>query len=148
LTELSTTFTFRCPRFRPTPGELDEQHDDYINPGVFAKEAASFIADALNRSGYRVTHVIQEDWGRSVEVEKPDRYFLAVGVGNYDEEERRDETTETHMIFVEPDKSPIRKWFRKIQTEERVMQLVATLRAILEADEGITDVKSGRRGDL
>jgi hypothetical protein len=148
VTTLPTTFTFRCARFKPTRSELDEQHDDYINPGIFAKLAADFIAKELNQNGYKVINNFPEDWGRWVEVDNSDGYFLAVGVANYDVDQSRDGSTETHRIFVEPDKSPIRKWFRKIQTEERVMQLVATLRNILEASEGISEVKSGRTGDL
>ena len=52
------------------------------------------------------------------------------------------------MVFVEPYKSPIRKWFRKIDTEERVMQLVAALGRIIDADPEITEVKSGKKGDF
>jgi hypothetical protein len=149
VTELATTFTFRCARFKPTPGELDENnHDDYLDSGFFSKEVADFIASGLSRYGYKVIDNFVDDWGRWVTVDNPDGCFLSVGIGNYDSEQERDLTTQTHMVFVKPYKSPIRKWFRKIDTEERVMQLVAALGTILDADPEITEVKLGKKGDF
>ena len=141
--KLSTDISFRCPRFKPTPGELDEAHDEYINPGVFAKAAADFIAHELARMDYKVSGIIQEDWGRWVELDNPDGYFLAVGIANYDPDNHRDHDNDTHRLFVEPDKSPVRKWFRKIDTEARVMKLFSDIRQILEKDSGISDIKVG-----
>ena len=142
--KIETQFTFESANFKPTAGELDEKHDDYINPGVFAKEAASFIAAGLVEHGHRVKDNFCEDWGRWVEVENPDGYFLAVGVANFELEGLRNDKSTGHRAFVEPNKSPITKFFfKKIDTEARVKKLVADLKAILEAEPSISNVTFG-----
>jgi hypothetical protein len=141
--KLQTDVTFRCPRFKPTPGEIDENHEDFINPGVFAKQAASFLAKELAGKGYTVRGIVSEDWGCWVQVDNPDKYFLAVGIANYDDDRFRAFETETHRLFIEPDKSPVRRWLKKIDTEERVMLLLSHVLQILEADDGITDIQVG-----
>jgi len=123
-------------------GELDAKSEDFINPGVFAKEAADFIAEGLTKAGWVVKDNFTEDWGRWVEVENPDGFFLAVGVANFDEVERRSVETTTHRAFVEPNTSPITKFFfKKIGTEAQVKKLLGSLRAVLESDPSITDIK-------
>ena len=113
---MKTSFAFSCDQFNPTQAGLDDSHEDYINPRIFTKEAAEFLARGLTSIGFKVIHDFPEDWGRWVEIENPDGYFLAVGVANFDAEgELR------HKFFVEPDKSPIRKWLKKIDTVKRVM---------------------------
>jgi hypothetical protein len=140
---LDTTLTFRCPRFKPTAGELNEQDAEFINPGVFARQAATYLAGKLAEKGHTVRGVTKEDWGCWVEIENPDKYFLAVGVANHDDDAFRSFETETHQVFVEPSKSPISRWFKTIDTEERVMQLFSHVRQILEADGDITEIEPG-----
>ena len=140
---LDTALTFRCPRFKPTAGELNEQDAEFINPGVFARQAATYLAAKLAEKGTTVRGVTKEDWGCWVEIENPDKYFLAIGVANYDDDEFRSFETETHQVFIEPNKSPVGRWLRKIDTEERVMQLLLQVRQILEADGDITEIEAG-----
>jgi hypothetical protein len=140
---LDTTLTFRCPRFKPTAGELDEQDAEFINPGLFARQAATYLAVRMAEQGTNVRGVTTEDCGCWVEIENPDKYFLAVGVANYDGDTIGSFETETHRVFIEPNKTPVSRWFKRIDTEERVMQLLSQVRQILEADGDITEIKAG-----
>ncbi|MEL6236950.1 MAG: hypothetical protein AAFR46_21350 [Pseudomonadota bacterium] len=136
---LDTLITFQTDRFKPTPGELDEEadHEDWINPGRFAKEAADFMAAPLNDHGYRVANNFAEDWGRWVEIEHDGGYFLPVGLQNL--------TTEPPLQWLAtitpdtPTLRPARKLFRKISVEDRVIALRDAVFDILQAADGIEE---------
>ena len=122
---------------------MDEQDAEFINPGVFARQAATYLAGKLAEKGTKVRGVTQEDWGCWIEIENPDKCFPAVGVANLYDDGFRSFETETHQVFIEPSKSPISRWFTKIDTEERVMLLLSQVRQILEADGDITEIEAG-----
>ena len=137
---MDTHYTFSATKFSPTAGELDEEHDDYINPGLFAKELADYIEKSLLKHGYRIKFRCQEDWGHWLEVDNDGKYTLAICCSNID----GDETDPTgHRVYVHPDKPVIRRWFRKIDIRADVEKLSSTIQAILSADPDISDLEVG-----
>ncbi|MEM9047250.1 MAG: hypothetical protein AAGC92_00900 [Pseudomonadota bacterium] len=137
---LDTVITFQTDRFKPTPGELDEDadHEDWINPGRFAKEAADFMAAALAERGTPIATNFTEDWGRWVEIDHDGGYFLAVGLQNL-----TNAPPYQWLAMMTPETPtfrPARKLFRKVNVEVRVIALRDTVFEILRAAEGIEEV--------
>lgn len=129
-------FTSRA--FRPTPSELNEDHEDYINPGIFALELADFLADGLSKHGYPIRFRCQEDWGHWMEVEHSGDFKLALGCANVEDD---DGLTDQHRIIIlKPTKPIVRKLFRKIDVREPVGALLGTICEILERDSRISDL--------
>lgn len=120
---------------------FDEDHDDFINPGIFARQLADFLELGLRAHGYSIKFRCAEDWGYWQEIEHDRGYTLAVGCMNVDEP--NDGTLE-HCVFVRPDSSPIRPakhWFRKTDVQADVERLVAAVGEILGSENRIADVE-------
>lgn len=131
-------FIFLSDKFSPTAGELDEEHKDYINPGLFALELADFIEKSLGQHGYKVKSRCQEDWGHLLEIEHPGQYMLAVCCTSYEETENG---MQHHRVFVRPAKPVIRRSFRKIDVREDVEQLRSAIRSSLVDEPGIANLE-------
>lgn len=116
---MKTQLEFRSTAFPPFPDE-----DQQINPGLYGKRLADFLAAELPSHGFEVICVDAEDWGWRVEV-RNEAYPLWIGCANYQE------TEEGFLCFIEPSKPVIRHWFKKIETEPRVESLGLALEAIL-----------------
>lgn len=126
---MDTHFLITSGAFSATLGELDEDHDDFINPGLYALELASFLENELSPRGYSVKFRCQEDWGHWMELEHDGGFTLALGCANTgDEVEGKTE----HRIFLVPDKPVIRKFLKKIDVRDDLEKLATTLRALLE----------------
>lgn len=134
---METQFFLTSTAFSPTAGEMNEDHEDFINPGLFALELADFLEAALAEQGYRVSFRCQEDWGHWLELEHPEKYTLAIGCANTGE--RIEDRTE-HRVFVTPDKPFIRRLFKKIEVKQEVEALVSTLKTTFESSPQIHDV--------
>lgn len=110
---LRTTLSFKSTLFHPVPEELDEEHENYINPGIFAYELANFLEQGLSVNDYKITFRCSEDWGYWQEIEHDDKYTLAIGCSNIVQQEN---DFSEHRVFVKPD-SPIirppRRLFKK-----------------------------------
>ena len=112
------------------PADPDE--DEAVNPGRYGRKLAQFIAARLPAKGYEAIEPDAEDWGWRVEVRNAE-FPLWIGCGNVDE------TPDTFICFVEPSR-PIRKWFRKVETESKVAPLAAALHAILAESGQVSDL--------
>ncbi len=134
---METTITLMSDAFRPTAGELDPKHDDYINDGMFALELGEFLAGLLESNGYKVKFSCQEDWGRWIEIEHAGNFALAVGCSNMEHSEIDDTHVMEHRVIVTPDEPVIRKWFKKIDVRGDVEPLVATLFSAIEQSDAI-----------
>ena len=66
---MGTHFLFASKEFSPTAGELDDEHDDYINPGAYALELGDFLEKELGLRGYPAKFRCQEDWGHWMELD-------------------------------------------------------------------------------
>ena len=135
---MKSVFLFSSTKFSPTREELDEEHEDYINPGCFAKELADFMEEKLAGQGYRVGFRCAEDWGQWLEIDHDRGYTLAVGCANMSELEKG---AADHRVFIEPNKPVIRKLLRKIDVRDDVEKLSAVIEAILTAESGISDLQ-------
>ena len=135
---MDSHFIFLSNKFSPTAGELDEEHDDYINPGLFALELADFVEKSLRRHGYEVKSRCQEDWGHWLEIDHPGKYTLAVCCTSYEEMENG---LHHQRVFVRPDMPVIRRWFKKIDVREDVEKLSSAIRSSLADDPDISNLE-------
>ncbi|MGC1496567.1 MAG: hypothetical protein WA790_12230 [Sulfitobacter sp.] len=135
---MKTLFLFTSATFSATPGELDEWHDDFINPGLYALELARFLERELAQRGYPFKTQCQEDWGHWMELEHDGKFTLGLGCSNTQEE--FDGQTE-HRIFITPDKPIIRRFFKKINVRNDVEKLAATLRELLKNSSAISNLR-------
>ena len=135
---MDTHYTFSSTLFSPTTGELNEEHDDYINPDVFAKELADYMERELLKHGYKIKFRCAEDWGHWLELEHEGAYTLAICCSNASD---FDNGETSHRVFTHPDKPFIRKWFRKVDVRTDIERLSLTVKSILVADQKITNVQ-------
>jgi len=61
---MKTHLEFTSTAFPAYPGE-----DKEINPGIFGKRVAEFLAESLPQQGFKVLCIGAEDWGWMVEIE-------------------------------------------------------------------------------
>ena len=135
---METRFLMTSGEFAATPGKLDDQHDDYINPGIFALELADFLERELAQRGYPAKFRCQEDWGHWMELEHQGNFTLAVCCANTGEE--IDGQAE-HRVFLSPDKPVIRKLFKKVDVRSDLEKLGVTLREVLEGNSAINNIR-------
>ena len=135
---METHFLITSAEFAATPGELDDQHDDYINPGIYALELADFLERELAQHGYPAKFRCQEDWGHWMELEHQGKFTLAVCCANTGEEiDGRAE----HRVFISPEKPVIRKFFKKIDVRSDLEKLGTTLREVFESNSAISNLR-------
>lgn len=120
---------FRSARF-----PAYEKEEDEINPGRWGKRLAEYLAEQLREAGFSVGEIFAEDWGWVIPIAN-EAFPLWVGCGNYEEH------PDGFLVFVEPSKPVIRRFFRKIPTEARVTRVTDALSAILSRDASIRDVR-------
>jgi hypothetical protein len=135
---MKTHFLVTSSSFFATPGELDDEHEDYINPGAYALELGDFLEKNLKQYGYSVKFRCQEDWGHWLELEHDRKYTLAVCCGSTGESTAQNAE---HRVFVRPDKPVIRRFFKKIDVKADVEKLASTLKEILESSPLIESVR-------
>jgi hypothetical protein len=116
---MRTHLEFTSTEFPAYPGE-----DKDINPGIFGKRLAEFLAEALPHLGFRVMAIGAEDWGWMVEIENQE-FPLWIGCANYEDGENG------FQCFIEPSKPFVRKWFSKIETGPIVEKLASVLESVL-----------------
>jgi hypothetical protein len=116
---MRTHIEFTSTEFPAYPGE-----DKEINPGIFGKRLAEFLAEGLPHQGFKVLCIGAEDWGWMVEIENKE-FPLWIGCANYEEGENG------FQCFIEPSKPFVRKWFSKIETGPIVEKLASALETVL-----------------
>jgi hypothetical protein len=116
---MKTHVEFTSTEFPAYPGE-----DKEINPGIFGKRLAEFLAENLPHQGFKVLCIGAEDWGWMVEIENQG-FPLWIGCANYDESENQ------FQCFIEPSKPFVRKWFSKMETGPIVEKLAAAPEVVL-----------------
>jgi len=116
---MKTHLEFTSIEFPAYPGE-----DKEINPGIFGKRLAEFLAEGLRQQGFKDLCIGAEDWGWMVEIEN-NEFPLWIGCANYVGTENE------FQCFIEPSKPFVRKWFSKIETGPTVEKLASALEAVL-----------------
>ena len=117
---MRTHVEFASTEFPPYPGEEEE-----INPDVFGKRLAKFLAGQLPSHGFAVAGIGVEDWGVQIDIEHSD-FALWIGCANYQDFESG------FLCFIEPSTPFVRKWFKKIPAKATVEQLASAIENILQ----------------
>lgn len=130
--------TFTSSAFGPTTAELDEDNEEYINPGIYALALADFLAAGLSEHGYPIRFRCQEDWGHWMEIEHSGDFKLAIGCANVETDDG--DADQHRIIIMKPAKPVVRKLFRKIDVREPVGAFLGTICEILENDSRISDL--------
>jgi hypothetical protein len=113
-----------------------------INPGIHGGNLAEFLDRRFRALGYS-GGVIEEDWGWMIPLAKQP-FKLWVGCASYDEDGE-------WLVFIEPSKPFVRRWFGKTDTRPEVEKVATQLEAIVrDAGDATglrwwTDEESGRR---
>ena len=126
---MKTQVEFRSGKFPPYDGEQEQ-----INPGLWGKRLAEYLRDKLRTDGVKTGDIYSEDWGWALPIQN-ETFATWLGCGHQDGEE------DEFLVFIEPSKPVIRKWFKKINTTEVVGRVAATLQKILASDPDIRDVR-------
>lgn len=123
--EILTRVEFRSDRFPPYQGEQ-------VNPDLWGKRLAEFLCEKLPAAGFKTEGPRPEDWGWYIDVVNSG-FRLWIGCGHYQE------YPDGYLCFIEPNAPYIRKFFRKIDTRERVNALQRALDKILVESNGIRE---------
>jgi len=108
---MHTHVEFRSDRFPAVDGE-----QELINRGLWGKRLADFLRDGLRGHGFETNEPIAENWGWLVPVVNKS-FSLWIGCGRYQEYDNG------FLCFIEPHTPFIRKFFRKIDSRERILSL-------------------------
>lgn len=125
---MKTRVEFRSSKFPPYEGEEEE-----INPGLWGRRLAEYLASELAGMGFGTGEVAIEDWGCYLPV-LIDGVRLALCCGHQDGDE------DQFLVFTEPSSPKLKKLFRTVDVTPQLTRLLDALRRILEADPEIRDV--------
>lgn len=121
--------TFKSNYFPIEPGE-----DEDINPGVFGKALATWIAGRLRERGVAVEKMIEEDFGRLVLIQRKP-LMLWVGCANVED------TVTEWQLFIVAEGGLFNRLLRRVDQKPVFSDLVAHVRAIVEQVPGVSDVE-------
>jgi hypothetical protein len=129
---MKTHVEFRSDAFPPYDGE-----EEQINPGLFGKRLAEFLARGLKEQGVEALDPVAEDWGWIVPI-KNDEFNLWIGCGNCDEH-----PNDGFLCFIEPHQPSIRRFgfLWKIDTSAKISALQEALDRVLSANPAIREKK-------
>lgn len=125
---LATQVTFRSDQFPALDGE-----EEQINPGIWGRRLADYLAAGLAARGLPTGPASTEDWGYYLPL-AVDGFRLAVCCGHQDGD------PDEFLVYTEPSSPKIRKFFRTIDATPQLTRLVDALRDILASDPAIRDV--------
>ena len=120
-----TYVEFRSDNFPPYDGE-----EQQVNPNLWGQRLAEFLMDNLRQQGFECEEPFAEDWGWVVPVVN-EGFRLWIGCGHYEE------YPDGYLCFIEPHKPFVRRFFKKIDTRDRVAALQQALDEILTESSGI-----------
>jgi len=125
IANMETHVEFRSDRFPPLEGE-----EKLVNPDLWGKRLADFLREGLGRRGFETHEPVAEDWGWVIPVvNKPFRMWI--GCGHYQEYE------DGFLCFIVPDRPFVWRFFRRIDTRERIAALREAMDKVLTEDAGI-----------
>ena len=124
---MKTKVEFRSSEFAAIPGEEKE-----VGAGRWGKALAQFLAKELAAHKFDSTGIVAEKGNWKVNL-RNEEFPLSVGCRNYDE------YPDGFLVFIEPSKPVIKRWFRDIETHQTVDALAAAIEAILRPHPGVRD---------
>lgn len=130
----SPHFVFKSEAFPVEPGE-----DAEVNPGVFGKALANWLAEGLRDAGYEVKGAIAEDFGRLVELAAPaGKLYVAAS--------STDESATEWRVFAISEQGLLTRLRGGPGAGEILARITPTLRNMLGAHPGIRDLQED--GDI
>lgn len=106
--------------FRST--ELLDDHDNLDLPQ--GNKVAELLRNMLPSAGFKVEGLIAEDWGWWVKLHH-DAFPMWIGCGFNPEYE------DGFLCFIEPSKPFVRRWLKRIPTEQPIERLATAVESIL-----------------
>jgi len=125
---MKTQVEFRSSKFPPYEGEEEE-----INPGLWGRRLAEYLAKNLADKGIGTEEMIAEDWGYYLPI-RNDGFRLALCCGHQDGDE------DQFLVFTDPSTPKVRKLFRTIDATPQLTRVLEALREVLDADSEIRDI--------
>ncbi len=122
-----THVEFRSDRFPALEGE-----EERINPGIWGKRLADFLRVRLIAHGFEVGDPFAEDWGWCFRILNR-RFPIWLGCSNYGEDQ--------FLCFIEPYKTRVWRWFKRMDTRKEIQSLYEAINAILIDEDGIRDIR-------
>lgn len=125
---MKTQVEFRSSKFPPYEGE-----EEQINPGLWGKRLAEYLAQKLAEKGIVTEEMVAEDWGWYVPVRNEGfRLALCCGHQNGDDDE--------FVCFTDPSTPIVKMFLKKIDATAQFTLLTEALQQILASDPEIRDV--------
>ncbi len=112
--------------------ELCDPDSDCENP--IGECVANFLKNELPKHGFTVSRMILEDWGWLVRIENPS-FPLWVGCGFYGEWD------DGLLLFIQPNRPYVRRWFRRISVVETIERLATALEQVICQSGKARDVR-------
>lgn len=125
---MRTQAEFRSSKFAPYEDEQEQ-----LNPGVWGRRLAEYLAGCLTSEGMWVEPIVAEDWGWYIPLEL-DGVRLAVCCGHQDGD------AEEFVLFTDPSRPTVRRGVRKVDVTPQLTALAEALAGILATDPDIHDV--------
>jgi hypothetical protein len=118
---------------------LEFRSDDLFDAQISSdlpqgKKVADLLKSMLPSVGFEVEDLILEDWGWSVRL-RHDSFPLWIGCGSYPEYE------DGFLCFIEPSKPYVRKWLKRIPTQQPVERLADAVERILRGSKGVRGLR-------
>ena len=126
---MKTQVEFRSNKFPPYEGE-----EEQINPGLWGKRLAEYLALKLTEKGIEAGELVAEDWGWLVPIPNDEGVPMALCVGHQDGDD------DQFLCFTEPAKPIVKKFFKKIDATAPLTRLTEAVDQILTTDSEITDI--------
>ena len=125
---MKTQVEFRSSKFPPYEGEGEQ-----INPGLWGKRLAEYLAQKLAEKGIATEELVADDWGWIVPV-RNEGFRLGLCCGHQDGDD------DEFVCFTEPSTPIVKKLFKKIDATAQLTRLTEALQQILASDPEIRDV--------
>ena len=125
---MKTQVEFKSARFPPYEGE-----EEQINPGLWGKRLAEYLAQKLAELDIETQDIVAEDWGYYLPI-RNQGFPLGICCGHQDGED------DEFVCFTEPGKPIVKQFFRKLDATSQLTALTASLAEILGSDPDIREV--------
>ena len=128
---MRTHVQFVSEAFPPYAGEQDD-----INPGIWGKRLAEFLASQLPKHGVTTGQFHREDWGWEIPIGNH-AFPMFVGCSN-----QLEPNGNVFLCFINPSRPRIRKGpFRTVDATKDIERVADALNAILEGNPEIRELR-------
>jgi hypothetical protein len=127
---MNTQAEFVSDAFPSYPGE-----DEQINPGIWGKKLAEYLAAELPKHGVTPKEFYTEDWGWEIPIEN-EAFPMFIGCSN-----QLEPGGNRFLCFIDPSTPQVRKgFFKKIDATSDIKRVADALDKILKSHSGIKDL--------